>query len=97
MQSAGLEAYKLRTEEKSQTYSYEQKVLVLSDEFEKRLKGDFGAWEYFQKLSPSVKKMSVQWVMSAKREETRQKRFGQLLESCKENLLIPPLRWTKKT
>ncbi|MEN8248139.1 MAG: YdeI/OmpD-associated family protein [Bacteroidota bacterium] len=96
MNPAGLAVYSLKKKDKSEIYSYEQSVSVLSKEFEALLKADKRAWKFYQNLTPSRKKMSVQWVMSAKREDTRQKRFEKLLESCREMLLIPPLRWTKK-
>lgn len=94
MQPAGLAIYNQRKAENSQGYSYDQKEWSLSKEFESQLKSNKQVWAFFEGLIPSVKKMSIQWVMSAKKEETRQRRCDQLYESCKESLLIPPLRWT---
>ena len=96
MQPAGLVAFALKKKSKSQIYNYEQSVLILADEFERKLKSNTKAWEYFEQLQPSVKKPSVQWVMTAKREETRKKRFAILLESCQHGKVVPPLRWTRK-
>ena len=41
-----------------------------------------GAWEFFQEQAPSYRKKVTHWVTSAKKEETRARRLGQLIEAC---------------
>ena len=51
---------------------------------------------YSKKLAPSYKKASIHWVMSAKREDTRQRRLKILIESSEQEMKIPLLRVSKK-
>lgn len=48
--------------------------------FEKKLRANRRAWEFFQSQAPYYRRVTTFWVMSAKREETRAKRFAALLE-----------------
>ncbi len=94
---AGLAAFKKRNPERTAKASFEQKKVVLDPEYEKRLKADREAAEYFyEKMAPSYRKQTIWWVMSAKKEETRRRRLEILIQSSHEQELVPPLRWTKK-
>lgn len=42
----------------------------------------------FEKLTPSVKKMTLRWLLSAKLPETKKKRIQKIIESCKEGKKI---------
>ena len=46
----------------------------------------------FQSQAPWYRRTSTFWVMSAKHEETREKRFSTLLSDCEQGLLVKPLR-----
>jgi uncharacterized protein YdeI (YjbR/CyaY-like superfamily) len=96
MKPSGIEASQKRLENKSAQYSYERKHVKLADEYELKFKANKKAWEFFQSLPPSVKKLSTRWVMSAKREETRLKRLESLINASKEEQRIAPLRRNKK-
>lgn len=50
------------------------------------------AWDYWKGERPSYRKQVTWWVVSAKREETRERRFRILLESCAQGEVIPRLR-----
>ena len=93
---AGLTANAKRDSENSGKASFEQKKVELRSDFKKRFKTNKEAWAFFtKKLSPSYQKQSIHWVMSAKREDTRERRFDTLVE-CSENAeKIPPLKWSK--
>jgi uncharacterized protein YdeI (YjbR/CyaY-like superfamily) len=79
MQPAGLAIFEKRTEGKSKIYSYEKEEADLTPGFKKQFKANKKAWNYFQLLAPSYKKISVHWVLSAKQEATRLKRLNQLI------------------
>jgi uncharacterized protein YdeI (YjbR/CyaY-like superfamily) len=79
MQPAGLSSFEKRTESKSKIYSYEKEQVELTPNFKKQFKANKKAWDYFQSLAPSYKKLSTHWVMSAKQESTRIKRLNQLI------------------
>jgi len=81
MRPAGLRAYEERREAKTGVYSYEQREAAeLPAECEERLRADTRAWEDWSARPPSYRKAAVWWVVSAKREETRERRLAQLVE-----------------
>ncbi len=79
MQPAGLASFEKRTESKSKIYSHEKEGVELPASFRKQFKANKKAWNYFQSLSPSYKKTSIHWVLSAKQEVTRIKRLNDLI------------------
>jgi uncharacterized protein YdeI (YjbR/CyaY-like superfamily) len=90
MRPAGLAAFEARTEEG--TYSYEQqREAALDAEREARLRGDDAAWEFFAAQPPWYRRAAVHWVMSAKREETRDRRLAQLVACSADGRPVPPL------
>lgn len=85
MKKEGLEAFKLRKENKSRIYSHENDKKEFSEEYEKQFKANKKAWEFFEKQAPSYKKVMTHWVMSAKQEKTRLSRLEKTIsESEKE-------------
>jgi uncharacterized protein YdeI (YjbR/CyaY-like superfamily) len=80
MRPAGTKAYQLRKENRSGIYSYEQRSATLPDAYEKTLKANKAAWDFFQAQPPSYRKIAFWWVVSAKKEETRLKRLEKLIE-----------------
>lgn len=80
MHEAGLTAFGKRTASKSEIYSHEKSAVAFSPYFEKLFKANKKAWEYFQSLAPSYRKTSINWVMSAKAEETKLKRLNLLIK-----------------
>jgi len=79
MQAAGLACFQKRKENRSGIYSHENEEVKFSPTFEKQCKANKIAWKYFQSLSPSYRKPSRNWVMSAKQESTRIKRLHELI------------------
>lgn len=91
MQPAGLVAWERRKEGKLKIYAYEQAPKQFSEAFIKQLQVNLKGWNFFGKLAPDYTKNTIHWVMSAKREETRLRRFGILVKSCEAGLLPPPM------
>jgi uncharacterized protein YdeI (YjbR/CyaY-like superfamily) len=79
MQPAGLAAFAARDEEKSRQYAYEARRQPLADEYEAQLRDNKAAWDFWEAQPPSYRQAATHWVMSAKREETRQKRLATLI------------------
>jgi uncharacterized protein YdeI (YjbR/CyaY-like superfamily) len=80
MTPAGLAAFARRTEARSGIYSYENRHLAALDpEREKTFRAAKAAWEFFGKQPPSYRQLAIYRVMSAKREETREKRLTMLI------------------
>ncbi len=76
---AGLAAFEVRLENRSGIYSYEQRPLDLPDPYARALKKSRAAWTFFQAQPPSYRKMVCWWIVSAKKEETREKRMERLV------------------
>jgi uncharacterized protein YdeI (YjbR/CyaY-like superfamily) len=90
MKPAGLAAFARRTEASSGLYSYENRHLaVLDPEREKTFRAARAAWEFFSEQPPSYRQLNIYRVMSAKREETRTKRLGRLIEASAEGRRLP--------
>ncbi len=89
MQPPGAEAFAKR---KSSAYSFEARAVDLNPAFARRLRADKGAWRFFSTQPPWYRRTASFWVMSAKREETREKRFGVLLACSSAGKAVPPLR-----
>ena len=79
MQPAGLASFEKRSEDKSRIYSYEKDEVELTQDLKKQFKANIKAWDYFQSLAPSYRKVSAHWIMSAKQEATRIKRLNQII------------------
>ena len=58
---------------------------------ERRLRADAAAWEYFSRQAPWYRRTATDWVMSAKREETRDRRLARLIEDCAAGRPTGPL------
>lgn len=92
VEPSGLAAYERRSEAKTGTYSYEQRDAArFSPELARRLRADTAAWRHFRSQPPGYRKTATFWVMSAKREATRQRRMDVLIESSAAGRRIPQL------
>jgi len=92
MHAAGQKAFERRTDERSAIYSYEQrKKARLDPEAERSFRANKKAWAFFQAQAPGYRKTAIWWVMSAKREETRQKRLATLIGDSQNGRTIGPL------
>jgi uncharacterized protein YdeI (YjbR/CyaY-like superfamily) len=92
MHPAGLKAFEARMEDRSAVYSYEQRHSIdLDSAYERRFRRNKKAWEYFNSKSPSYRTTAVYWVMSAKQEETRERRLARLIEDSAHGRTVPPL------
>jgi uncharacterized protein YdeI (YjbR/CyaY-like superfamily) len=96
MQSAGLEAYKRRSEKKSGIYSHESKVQVLDSAQEKKLKSNKVAWTFFQLQAPTYKRAAIHWVAQAKQEATRNRRLEMLILDSTQGCRLKHLTSTNK-
>jgi uncharacterized protein YdeI (YjbR/CyaY-like superfamily) len=79
MEPAGMAAFNARKENKSGIYSYEQRSANLDVPYEKKLKQNKAAWDFFYAQPPSYRKAVGWWIVSAKQEATRVKRLERLM------------------
>ncbi len=81
MHPAGIAAFEARSDERSSTYSFEQRgPIELSARDAETLRANADAWAFFQAQPPSYRKAAIWWVISAKREETRGRRLATLID-----------------
>jgi uncharacterized protein YdeI (YjbR/CyaY-like superfamily) len=81
MHARGLAAFEKRSDKKSGIYAYEQRGQAkFSDEFAKRLAANAEARAFFEAQPPWYRQNATYWVMTAKQEATRERRFAMLLE-----------------
>ena len=77
--ASGIAAFEKRDEGRTINYSYELRAADLGDAYERRFKSDAKAWAFFKSRAPSYQRLAKFWVTSAKKEETRDRRFARLM------------------
>jgi uncharacterized protein YdeI (YjbR/CyaY-like superfamily) len=81
MTPAGLLAFRARRAERSGASSFgPEQGIRFPSELEGAFSATCPAWSCFKAQPPGYQKSAWQWVTSAKREETRRKRFDRLME-----------------
>jgi uncharacterized protein YdeI (YjbR/CyaY-like superfamily) len=77
---SGLAAFERRDKIAAAPYSFENRNVTLSPAFMKRLKANAKAWKFFQSEPAGYRRTTMFWVMQAKKDETREKRFRTMLD-----------------
>ncbi len=91
MRPAGVTAFERRSADKTGVYSFERET-ELAPDYEERLRANEAAAEYFDSRPPWYRRTAIHLVMSAKREETRERRLEQLIEDSAAGRDIKQLR-----
>jgi uncharacterized protein YdeI (YjbR/CyaY-like superfamily) len=76
---AGLAAFE-RRDRNPAGYSYEEAERGFTGTYLNTFRANRAAWAFFQDQPPGYRKMATFWVMTAKREETRERRLAKLIE-----------------
>lgn len=92
MQPSGLAAFERRREDRSRVYSFEQGEVAFSGEQEERLRTNEKAWVYWQAQPPSYRRTVTWWVVSAKRQATRDRRLDALIADSAAGRWVKPMR-----
>jgi uncharacterized protein YdeI (YjbR/CyaY-like superfamily) len=95
MHPAGRAAFDRRTGNRA-GYSFEEAPRRLASAFQKEFRAAPGAWEFFRSQPPFYRRVTTFWVMSAKKPETRARRFAALLRHSARGERIPPLAASPK-
>ena len=90
---AGLAAYRGRTVREEQVYSYERPPADLPPDYAALLAADPAAQAWWDSRPPSYRRPATNWVLSAKRQETRDRRMAQLVADCAAGRPIKPLSY----
>ena len=85
MTEAGYEIIEIAKQNGSWTILDEAEALIIPDDLDKELQKRKNAKEYFLSLSRSDKRNILQWLVLAKRQETREKRIAEIVELADKN------------
>jgi len=96
MAEAGHKAFAVREEKRSGIYSFENKPKKFEPPDEKKFRANQPAWKFFEAQIPSYRRTVMFWVMSAKKEETRQKRLAALIASSAKGQWAKPYLTAQK-
>ena len=92
MRDAGLRAFAARTAARTGVYSFERlEAAKLTSSQEKTLRANRKAAAFFDAQPPWYRRTATHWVISAKRDETRERRLATLIAHSSANRTIPPL------
>jgi len=87
----GRAAFKARDEARSRIYAYENRSAGLDPAREAEFRRHKAAWKFFESQAPWYRRTASYWVMSAKREETRERRLSVLIACSKDGERLPSL------
>ena len=85
MAAAGRRAFERRLEYDPGALEERESISRLAPEFENAIRANKRAWKFFCELTPGYRKQYVQWLMSAKREATREKRLTEALRLLEQH------------
>jgi uncharacterized protein YdeI (YjbR/CyaY-like superfamily) len=89
---AGATAFERRSDDRTGRASYERTdEAVLEPGHERRFRADEPAWTWFESQAPWYRRTAIHWVISARKEETRDRRLTTLIESSRAGRTVPPL------
>jgi uncharacterized protein YdeI (YjbR/CyaY-like superfamily) len=92
MTPAGARAFETGADERSAKSSYQQRHGSSLTEAQKReFRESRSAWAWFQAEPPSYQRAAAYWVLSAKKDETKQRRLARLIDDSAAGRRVPPL------
>lgn len=92
MMPAGLAAFERRDETRAARYSFEAGTPAFDAAALKTFRSNRKAWAYFSASPPGYRRLMTFWVMSAKRQETRDRRLATLIACSAREQRIPLLK-----
>ena len=96
MHATGQSVFQRRDQRKSELYSYERATCKLEGGYEKQFRANKKAWEFYQAQPPGYRRTSAWWIISAKQEQTRQRRLRKLIEDSAKGRRIALLTPNKE-
>jgi uncharacterized protein YdeI (YjbR/CyaY-like superfamily) len=87
----GIAAFEKRTPERSGVYSFEREHAELEPWMVREFKKNAAAWKFFSTQPKGYRRTTTWWIISGKREETRQKRLNELIALSASERRLPQL------
>ena len=98
MRTAGIAAFEARREDRTAIYSHERTgEAQLGDEYEQQFRANEAAWEFFQNQPASYRRAAIHLVISAKRQDTRDRRLATLIEDSAAGRTVKSLTRVPRT
>jgi uncharacterized protein YdeI (YjbR/CyaY-like superfamily) len=91
MHEAGIRAFRARVDARPAGYSFEEPPRDFSPPLRRKFESNVPAWKFFERQPPSYRRTAAFWVMSARRETTRIRRLGVLLEASAQGRRLDTL------
>ncbi len=91
MRAAGRKAYEARDAAKTAFHSSQRATPTLDRRRESQFRANRVAWQFFQAQPAGYRRLATWWVVSAKREDTRTRRFAQLMALCASRRRLMPM------
>lgn len=85
---AGLAVFEGRDPKRAGRYSFENRHITMSAQFEKKFRAKKAAWKFFEAQPPGYRRLAAFWVMSAKKEETRLRRLDRLMNDSAHGVRV---------
>jgi uncharacterized protein YdeI (YjbR/CyaY-like superfamily) len=95
MHPAGVAVFQGRDPTRAKLYSYENAPQQFTGSYAKTFRANTRAWKFFQSMPASYQRVATWWVMSAKQESTRARRFAKLIAVSEDELRLAHLTSTK--
>ena len=91
MRPSGLVAFEARGAARSGVYTYEQPVHEMEAVYRAQVQANPDAWAFFEAQPAWYRRTALRWIISAKKEETRQRRLASLIADSAAGRTVPPL------
>lgn len=92
MRAAGRKAYQARDVAKTTRLETARAVPRLDAGRQRRFMADHEAWKFFRAQPPGYRRMAIWWVISAKRDETRDRRLQALIAMSGAGRRLEPMK-----
>ena len=94
MMPPGIAAFNAKDETRAGVYSFERERAELEPQMKKRFRENAKAWKYFEAQPPYYRRIAAWWIISAKRDETREKRLAELIRVSSKEMRLAPFATT---
>jgi uncharacterized protein YdeI (YjbR/CyaY-like superfamily) len=96
MQPAGFEMIKIAKQNGTWTALNEVENLIIPDDLQEQFSKNKTAFDYWEKFPPSSKRGILEWILNAKKPETRQKRIEETVSIAEKDIRANHYRQPKK-
>ena len=96
MMTPGITAFNAKDDKRAGVYSFEREKAELEPAMKKRFRQNAKAWKYFEAQPPYYRRLAAWWIISARRDETREKRLVELIRISAEETRLAPFATTSQ-